>query len=101
MENLKEFLGCRCHANSLFSKNFDGPNVSISPPKIPAHTFSWASYQYPEDRPVWPTNQSLDLVVDIEKEELSGSNTITLRALQKNVSSFSFDAADLKIHSVQ
>ncbi len=97
MEKLKDFIGCRCHAQA--SWGFKGPDEAKA--HVPAHTFPWATLQYPEERPVIPTTQSLDLVLDIDKEELSGSNTIQIRAQHKEVSSFKVDAVDLQIHDVQ
>ena len=97
MENLKDFLGCRCHSH------FTKENYAVSPDgrtKIPGHTFPWAKTQYVEDRPVWPIYQALDLVLDIEKKDLSGSNTIKFKVLQKETNSFKINSVDLKIHAV-
>jgi aminopeptidase N len=97
MENIKDFIGCRCHS---YVEHARISGHAAGTPKTPAHTFAWAKTQYNEDRPVWPTYQSLDLVLDIEKNELSGSNSIKFKALQKDVTSFKVDSVDLKIHSI-
>lgn len=95
MNSIKEILGCGCRAQAFF-----GPK-SKSDGGTPAHTFPWAKTQYPEERQVWPTHQSLELSLNIDKEELSGSNTLQFKALVPNVESFKIDAVDLRIHDVQ
>jgi len=99
MESLKDLLGCQCHAHAHWGRELaEGPHKGD---KTPAYTFPWAKTQYAEDRPLWPTSQSLDLVLNIDGEELTGSNTIAFRVLHPEVTSFCFDAADLHIHDVQ
>jgi aminopeptidase N len=104
MENIKTFLSCRCHAQNRFSDFYEAREVAEQNPdskiKTPPYTFPWATNQYVPTRPVWPTYQTLNVVLDIEKKELSGSNTIKIKALQNEVSTFSVDSADLKIHGV-
>ncbi len=95
MTSIKELLGCGCRAHALIGSKLKNEG------NIPAHTFPWAKTQYPEERPVWPTHQSLDLNLNIEKEELSGSNTIQFKVIFPTVDSFKIDAVDLRIHDVQ
>ena len=102
MENIKDFIGCRCHSNLFInSELMELSDRGQTKNKTPAHTFPWAKQQYVEDRPVWPLYQSLDLVLNIEKKELAGTNTIRFKVLQKEVKSFKIDSVDLKIHSLQ
>lgn len=95
MDSIKEILGCGCRAHV-----FSGPKTK-SEGGVPAHTFAWATTQYPQERPVWPTHQCLELSLNIEKEELSGSNTIQFKVLAQKAESFKVDAVDLFIHEVQ
>ena len=94
VENFKDLFRCRCHSRIFTAQK---PEAKSS---MPAHTFPWAKTQYAEERPVWPQSQSLDLVLNIENEELSGSNTLTIKCLQPEVSSFKIDSVDLRIHDV-
>ncbi len=88
MENIKDFLGCRCHGGLHFQSPTQG------------HTFSLAKPQYNRDRPVRPTSQFLDLNLDIESQTLSGTNTISFKVFQKSVENFFVDSIDLKIQEV-
>ena len=95
MENFKDLVRCRCHGRLSLS--------SLAPEDksgTPAHTFPWAKTQYAEDRPVWPLSQSLDLVLNVEKEEISGSNTLQVKCLWPEVATFKVDSVDLRIHDV-
>ncbi|MDZ4676008.1 MAG: M1 family aminopeptidase [Oligoflexia bacterium] len=95
MENIKDLIGCRCHAGNYFAPR---PHVKE---KVPAHTFPWAKVQYSEERPVLPIHQFLDLVLDVKEKTLKGSNTISFKVAYREVNSFKIDSIDLRISTVE
>ncbi|MBK9294655.1 MAG: HEAT repeat domain-containing protein [Oligoflexia bacterium] len=92
MQSLKDFLGCQCRAHRGNRRQSSDSN---------AYTFSWAQTQYSEDRPVLPFHESLELSLNIDKEELSGVATIDFKVVQKEVQKVKINACELKIHDVQ
>ena len=64
MQSIKEFLGCECHSNVFYSES--GPKDAA------AYTFPWARAQYSEVRLISPVHESLELSINLDKEELSG-----------------------------
>ncbi len=101
MESIKEFLGCGCAANRFFSRLEKESENDGGGSKTPGYTFPWAETKYSEERPVIPTHESLDLSVNIEKEELSGVATIDFKVMVKEVDLVKINAVDLHIHDVQ
>lgn len=93
MESIKELLGCHCHGFRQSSWKNLGADRS--------HTFSWAKTHYGVERPVLPRHQFLNLSLDIEKETLTGSNSIKVECVQKAVSKITLDSVDLDIEKIQ
>jgi aminopeptidase N len=97
MESWKDFLGCRCHGFRAGEYAWDDGG---KPEKVPAHTFAWAQTQYPEDRPVRPVHQVLDVDLDIAGRKMTGQTTLTLKCVQRETKSFDLDSVDIEIHKV-
>lgn len=84
---------CSCHRQArreVFSQERPAP-----------HSVPWARAQYRLDRYVRPLAQHLNVLLDVERRHLSGTNHILVEAVQKSVTTFSIDAVDLDIQAVR